>query len=90
MRRSRFWVRFALLVLTGLLLAYAQVWTRLQVVAVGYALSNTRQLVHTLTGERQALAVEWSTLTAPSRLAAQATERLGLRAPRPAQVVQLP
>jgi len=90
MRRAGSWGRYTVLALVGLLLALAQVWTRLQVVAVGYALSNTRQLLHSLAGERQALEVEWRALTAPGRLADQATKRLGLSAPHPEQVIQLP
>jgi len=68
-------------------LALAQVWTRLQVIALGYTLSNTRQLVHTLQGERQELEAQWSALTTPSRLSEQADRRLGLGAPQPEQVI---
>ena len=89
MRSSSHWVRYTLLALTGLLLALAQVWTRLQAVAVGYTLSNTRQLVHTLQGERQELEAQWSALTTPGRLGAQATQRLGLSAPQPEQVMRV-
>ena len=89
MRGSSHWVRYTLLALTGLLLALAQVWTRLQAVAVGYTLSNTRQLVHTLRGERQELEAQWSALTTPGRLGEQASQRLGLGAPQPEQVVRV-
>ena len=89
MQRSSHWVRYTLLVLVGLLLALALVWTRLQVVAVGYTLSNTRQLVHTLQGERQELEAQWSAATTPSRLGEQATHRLGLNAPLPEQVMKV-
>jgi len=44
-----------LLTMIGLILAVVQVWTRLQVVATGYTLSNTRQLLRTLEGQRQML-----------------------------------
>jgi cell division protein FtsL len=71
----------------GLALALAQVWTRLQAIAVGYTLSNTRQLVHTLQGERQELEAQWSALTTPGRLSEQATQRLGLGVPQPEQVI---
>jgi cell division protein FtsL len=79
-----------LLALVGLVLALAQVWTRLQIVAVGYALSNTRQLLHTLEGERQALEGEWRARTAPGRLGEQARQRLHLDVPLPEQVIRLP
>ncbi|MCS6924855.1 MAG: hypothetical protein NZ578_03020 [Candidatus Binatia bacterium] len=84
------WGRYVALALMGLTLALAQVWIRLQVVAVGYALSNTRQLVLALEGEKQALEVQWRALTAPARLAELAAQRLKLGAPRPEQVVRVP
>lgn len=83
------WKKTMLLALLGLILAIAQVWTRLQVVAVGYALSNTRQLLRTLEGQRQMLEGDWRTKTSPARLADQATQRLGLSAPQVGQVVQV-
>lgn len=83
------WKKVMLLALLGLILAMAQVWTRLQVVAVGYALSNTRQLLRTLEGQRQMLEGDWRTKTSPARLADQATQRLGLSAPQVGQVVQV-
>ena len=83
------WKKTIMLAFLGLILAVAQVWTRLQVVAVGYALSNTRQLLRTLEGQRQMLEGEWRTKTAPARLAEQATHRLGLSAPQAGQVVRV-
>ena len=47
------WKKAVLLAVIGLVLAVAQVWTRLQVVATGYALSDTRRLLRTLEGQRQ-------------------------------------
>lgn len=82
------WKKAVLLAVIGLVLAVAQVWTRLQVVATGYALSDARRLLRTLEGQRQMLEGEWRTKTAPARLAEQATQRLGLTTPQPGQVVQ--
>ena len=89
MQGSSHWVRYTVLALIGLLLALAQVWTRLQVMAVGYTLSNTRQLLYTLRGERQELEAQWSALTTPGRLGEQASQRLGLSAPQPEQVMRM-
>lgn len=89
MQGSSHWVRYTVVALIGLFLALAQVWTRLQVVAVGYTLSNTRQLLYTLQGERQELEAQWSALTTPGRLGEQATQRLGLSAPQPEQVMRM-
>jgi len=90
MQGFRSWRGYTALALVGLLLALAQVWIRLQVVAVGYALSNARQLVRTLQGERQELEAQWSALLTPSRLGEQAAQRLGLNAPQPEQVIRKP
>lgn len=90
MWRSEHWRGYAALALVMLLLTLVQVWTRLQVVKVGYVLSSTEKLVHTLRGEQRALEVEWSTRTAPGRLAEQAAQRLGLSSARPGQVIMMP
>jgi hypothetical protein len=83
------WKKTILLALIGLILTVAQVWTRLQVVATGYALSDTQRLLRTLEGQRQMLEGEWRTKTSPARLAEQATQRLGLIAPQSGQVMQI-
>jgi hypothetical protein len=90
MQGFRSWRGYAALALVGLFLALAQVWIRLQVVAVGYALSNARQLVHTLQGERQELKAQWSALLTPGHLGEQAAQRLGLNPPQPEQVIRKP
>jgi cell division protein FtsL len=84
------WTWYGALALVGLTLALGQVWIRLQVVAVGYQLSNTRQLIHSLERERQTLRMQWSALTTPIQLAAQAERRLGMSAPEPERVVRVP
>ena len=89
MRGMGRWKNVILLTAIGLVLAVVQVWTRLQVVATGYALSNTRQLLHTLEGQRQMLEGEWKTKTAPAHLAEQAAQRLELNVPLPGQVVRM-
>jgi hypothetical protein len=89
MRGTWQWKNIVLLTVIGLVLAVVQVWTRLQVVATGYTLSNTRQLLHTLEGQRQMLEGEWKTKTAPAHMAEQATQRLGLSVPLPGQVVRM-
>jgi len=90
MQRPQFWRRYAALAVIGLGLALVQVWARLHVVAVGYQLSNTRELIHSLEGEHQALEMQWSALVAPNHLAVQAEKRLGMSAPQPQQVVRMP
>ena len=90
MARFASWRWYVVLGGIGLMLTLAQVWIRLQAVAVGYKLSNTQQLIHSLKGDRQALRMEWSALTTPQRLAGQAEKRLQMRAARPEQIVRMP
>jgi cell division protein FtsL len=86
---ARQWLGYGLVALLGLGLACAQIWTRLQVVATGYALSNTRHLMQTLEAEQRSLEAEWSRLTASGRLGRLARQRLGLGAPQAGQVKQI-
>lgn len=88
--RSPYWARYSCVAVVGLVLACAQIWTRLQAVSIGYALSDARQLIQTLEEEQRTLEAEWSALTASGRLAEQATQRLRLVVPQPGQVLQLP
>ncbi len=81
---------FAVAALASLLSILAHVWTRLQVVETGYALSATRQVVHELEEEHQRLETEWTASTSPARLTEMAYHRLGLKRPLPGQVVILP
>ena len=74
----------------GLALILAHIWIRLRVVSVGYALSNTRQLVHTLEEGQQELKVEWEAIIAPGRLTQSAGKRVGLSLPRSEQIIILP
>jgi cell division protein FtsL len=90
MQRPQLWRRYTVVAVVGLGLVLVQVWARLQVVAVGYQLSNTQELIHSLEGERQALEMQWSALTAPSHLAGEAEKRLGMSVAQPQQVVRMP
>lgn len=83
------WLGYGLVALLGVGLVYAQIWTRLQVVATGYALSNTLHLLQTLEAEQRSLEAEWSRLTASGRLARLAHQRLGLSVPQAGQVRQI-
>ncbi len=71
-------------------LALAHVWSRLQVVHLGYVLATTSKLHGQLEQENRELKLELATLTSPDRLQALARSRLGLREPEQGQVVVLP
>lgn len=89
MRGKRLWKQVAVLLVIGLILAGAQVWVRLQIIAVGYAISEARQLVQTLEGQRQVLEGEWKKKIAPPVLTEQAAQRSGLSAPVSGQMVRV-
>ena len=72
------------------ILALAHVWSRLQVVHLGYVLSTTSKLQGQLEQENRELKLEFATLTSPDRLEEMARKRLGLREPDQGQVVILP
>ena len=89
-RRGAQVVWLGVAVLVGFLSILAQVWTRLQVIEMGYTLSATRQVVRELEEEHQKLEMEWTALTSPARLTEMAYRRLGLERPPPGQVLVLP
>ena len=90
MRRRVAWGSYTMIAVVGLALILAHIWIRLRVVSVGYALSNTRQLVHTLEEGQQELKVEWEAIIAPGRLTQSAGKRVGLSLPRSEQIIILP
>lgn len=63
------------------------VWTRIRVVQTGYEISRANQVQQELLEESRALRLEVATLRAPRRIEAIAGSQLGLRPPRPEQVV---
>jgi cell division protein FtsL len=83
-------VWLAVAVMASLFSILAHVWTRLQVVEIGYTLSATRQVVRELEEEHQRLETEWTALTSPARLAQMAHHRLDLKRPLAGQVIVLP
>ncbi len=91
LRLVRGWfVRRALVLGTVLVaLGMLQVWLRLQVVHVGYELSDARRMQLRLEHERRELEVEIATLKDPGRLAEVARHRLGMTDPARGQVVIL-
>ena len=90
MRRGVAWGSYTMIAVVGLTLILTHIWIRLRVISVGYALANTRQLVHTLEEGQQELKVEWEAIIAPGRLTQSAGKRIGLFMPRPAQIIILP
>lgn len=71
-------------------MALLHVWTRLQVIHMGYVLSTASKVQSYLEQENRELRLELATLTSPERLQQIAKNRLGLIEPDKDQVVILP
>ena len=71
-------------------LASFHVWSRLQVVRMGYVLSATSKLHKKLSEENKELSLELSTLSSPGRLRTMVRSRLGMRQAGESQLVILP
>ncbi len=62
-------------------------WSRLSVLRSGYELSAARQMVSRLEEEKQRLGIEAELLSDPANLGREASRRLGMRPPRPGEIV---
>jgi cell division protein FtsL len=80
-------IAFALLV--GMVLFF-HVWSRLQVIDLGYALAAQRTVRQKLQEENRELRLELATLTSPERLESAARFRLGMHPPKTEEVIILP
>ena len=66
------------------------VWSRLQVVQIGYEISQGNKIYQGLVKENQHLRVEVSSLQSPSRIAEIAKTKLGLTNPKQEQIIIIP
>lgn len=78
---------FAGIFLASVLFLHA--WTGLRVGELSYELARAHEVQARLDREKQELKVRLTSATAPDRLEALASERLGMRPPKPGQVVML-
>jgi cell division protein FtsL len=72
-----------------LLSGFGYVWCRVQVVELGYQLSDTHQLHTQLLNDNKKLHLELARLKAPERVQRIAVEQLGLKHPTKDQIVVL-
>ena len=72
-----------------LLSGFGYVWCRVQVVELGYQLSDTYQLNSRLLNDNKKLHLELARLKAPKRVQRIAIEKLGLKHPTKDQIVVL-
>jgi cell division protein FtsL len=76
---------FLLLFLIGGSLFY--VWSRIQVIQLGYEISNTLKVERSLTEENKKLHLEIATLKSYARIERVAVEELRMAKPKPEQVI---
>jgi cell division protein FtsL len=72
-----------------LLSGFGYVWCRVQVVKLGYQLSDSHQLHTRLLNDNKKLHLELARLKAPERVQRIAIEQLGLKHPTKEQIVVL-
>ena len=77
---------FLLLLLSG----FAYVWCRLQVVHLGYLLSDVHRAHTRLLNDNKKLHLELARLKSPERVERIAIQKLGLKHPTKDQIVVLP
>ncbi len=73
-----------------LLSGFAYVWCRVQVVHLGYSLSDAHRQHTELMNDNKKLHLELARLKAPKRVERIAIQKLGLRYPTKDQIVVLP
>jgi len=77
------------LLLFVLIWAMFHVWTRHMITELGYSLSQEEAATEQLMSENKALKIEISTLKSTKRLQLIAESQLGLKSPKPEQVVYI-
>ncbi len=87
--KSNFFLLFTLLLLFLIGGSLFYVWSRIQVIQLGYEISNALKTERTLTEENKRLRLEIATLKSYARIEKVAVEELRMSKPRPEQVVLL-
>jgi len=85
--KSKFVLLFALLLLFLIGGSLFYVWSRIQVIQLGYEISNALKVERTLTEENKKLRLEIATLKSYARIEKVAVEELKMGKPKPEQVI---
>ena len=88
--KTKFLFRTLFLVAFMAILSLFYIWSRVQIVQVGYEINSLSHRQQVLMEENKKLIVEVSTLKSPQRLETIARETLGMQAPKPEQIKQMP
>lgn len=85
--RNRMIRRVVALVVLALSLSIVQVWSRMQVLQMRYAMTGMQKRVEDLQQQINRMELAVTALKAPDRLERVAREQLGLQVPTPGQVI---
>jgi cell division protein FtsL len=85
--KSNFLLLFTLLLLFLIGGSLFYVWSRIQVIQLGYEISNALKVERTLTEENKKLRLEIATLKSYARIEKVAVEELKMAKPKPEQVI---
>jgi cell division protein FtsL len=85
--RSNLLILFILLMLFLIGSSLFYVWSRIQVIQLGYEISNALKEERAFTEENKKLRVQIATLKSYARIERVATEELGMAKPKPDQVI---
>jgi cell division protein FtsL len=85
--KSNFLLHFTLLLLFLIGGSLFYVWSRIQVIQLGYEISNTLKVERTLAEENKKLRLEIATLKSYARIEKVAVEELRMAKPKPEQVI---
>jgi cell division protein FtsL len=85
--KSNFLVLFTLLLLFLIGGSLFYVWSRIQVIQLGYEISSDLKMERTLTEENTKLRLEIATLKSYARIEKVAVEELRMAKPKPEQVI---
>jgi cell division protein FtsL len=85
--KSKFVLLFTLLLLFLIGGSLFYVWSRIQVIQLGYEISNALKVERTLTEENKKLRLEIATLKSYARIEKVAVEELRMGKPKPEQVI---
>jgi cell division protein FtsL len=85
--KANFLLPFTLLLLFLIGGSLFYVWSRIQVIQLGYEISNALKVERTLTEENKKLRLEIATLKSYARIEKVAVEELRMAKPKPEQVI---
>ena len=87
--KTKFLFRILFLVAFASILSIFYIWSRVQIVQVGYEINSLKNNQRQLAEENKRIQMEVSTLKSPQRLQKLVSEKMGMHAPRSDQIQNL-